>query len=79
MDLDLHQIVKNQYNKVAQMGNVIIEDHVEIGCKYYRRQSDVGSTIIRKGVKLDNHTDSAQCRDRRKYSDCCADRCCRIY
>lgn len=42
------------YKKVAQIGNVIIEDHVEIGANTAIDRATLGSTIIRKGVKLDN-------------------------
>lgn len=42
------------YKKVAQTGNVIIEDHVEIGANTTIDRATMGSTIIRKGVKLDN-------------------------
>jgi UDP-3-O-[3-hydroxymyristoyl] glucosamine N-acyltransferase len=42
------------YNKVAQIGNVIIEDQVEIGANSTIDRATLGSTIIRKGVKLDN-------------------------
>lgn len=45
---------ENQYKKVAQIGNVIIEDHVEIGANSTIDRATLGSTIIRKGVKLDN-------------------------
>ena len=44
----------NEYKKVAQIGNVIIEDHVEIGANSTIDRATLGSTIIRKGVKLDN-------------------------
>lgn len=44
----------DSYNKVAQIGNVIIEDHVEIGANTTVDRATLGSTIIRKGVKLDN-------------------------
>src|SRR5258706_4743346 len=44
----------NEYQKVAQIGNVIIEDHVEIGAVTTIDRATLGSTIIRKGVKLDN-------------------------
>jgi len=40
--------------KVAQIGNVIIEDNVEIGSNTTIDRATLGSTIIRKGVKLDN-------------------------
>ncbi len=42
------------YKKVPQLGNVIIEDHVEIGANTTIDRATIGSTIIRKGVKLDN-------------------------
>jgi len=45
---------ENQYKKVAQIGNVIIEDHVEVGANSTIDRATLGSTIIRKGVKLDN-------------------------
>ena len=44
----------NNYMKVAQIGNVIIEDNVEIGANTCIDRATLGSTIIRKGVKLDN-------------------------
>jgi UDP-3-O-[3-hydroxymyristoyl] glucosamine N-acyltransferase len=42
------------YNKVPQIGNVILEDHVEIGAGTCVDRATLGSTIIKKGVKLDN-------------------------
>jgi UDP-3-O-[3-hydroxymyristoyl] glucosamine N-acyltransferase len=42
------------YQKVSQIGNVIIEDEVEIGANTTIDRATMGSTIIRKGVKLDN-------------------------
>lgn len=42
------------YNKVPQIGNVIIEDNVDIGSGTTIDRATLGSTIIRKGVKLDN-------------------------
>lgn len=42
------------YNKVPQIGNVILEDNVEIGACTTIDRATLGSTIIRKGVKLDN-------------------------
>ncbi len=45
---------ENQYNKVAQIGNVILEDHVEVGANTSIDRATLGSTVIRKGVKLDN-------------------------
>ncbi len=44
----------NNYKKVPQIGNVIIEDHVEIGANTCIDRATLGSTKIRKGVKLDN-------------------------
>ena len=44
----------NNYNKVPQIGNVIIEDRVEIGANTTIDRATLGSTILRKGVKLDN-------------------------
>jgi len=45
---------ENNYKKVPQIGNVIIEDYVEIGSNTSIDRATMGSTIIRKGVKLDN-------------------------
>ncbi|GAB4131885.1 MAG: UDP-3-O-(3-hydroxymyristoyl)glucosamine N-acyltransferase [Bacteroidia bacterium] len=45
---------ENNYSKVPHIGNVIIEDHVEIGANTTIDRATLGSTIIRKGVKLDN-------------------------
>lgn len=42
------------YNKVPQIGNVIIEDNVDIGACTTIDRATLGSTILRKGVKLDN-------------------------
>ena len=42
------------YKKIAQIGNVIIEDNVEIGSNTTIDRATLGSTIIRRGVKLDN-------------------------
>lgn len=43
------------YNKIPQIGNVIIEDFVDIGAATTIDRATMGSTIIRQGVKLDNH------------------------
>lgn len=45
---------ENNYSKVPHIGNVIVEDHVEIGANTTIDRATLGSTIIRKGVKLDN-------------------------
>ena len=42
------------YSRVPQIGNVIIEDNVDIGAGTTIDRATLGSTIIRKGVKLDN-------------------------
>jgi len=42
------------YIKVAQIGNVIIEDNVEIGACTAIDRATIGSTVIKNGVKLDN-------------------------
>lgn len=42
------------YNKIPQIGNVIIEDNVEIGANTCIDRSTMGQTVIHKGVKLDN-------------------------
>ncbi len=44
----------NNYQKVPQIGNVVLEDHVEIGSNSTIDRATMGSTVIRKGVKLDN-------------------------
>ncbi|MBM3440030.1 MAG: UDP-3-O-(3-hydroxymyristoyl)glucosamine N-acyltransferase, partial [Bacteroidetes bacterium] len=42
------------FKKVPQMGNVLIEDQVEIGANCSIDRATIGSTIIRRGAKLDN-------------------------
>lgn len=42
------------WKKIEHTGNVIIEDDVEIGANTCIDKSQMGSTIIRKGVKMDN-------------------------
>lgn len=42
------------YAKVPQIGNVVIEDQVEIGANTTIDRATIGSTIVRKGAKLDN-------------------------
>lgn len=44
----------NAYGKVPQIGNVIIHDDVEIGANCTIDRATMGSTVIGKGVKLDN-------------------------
>ncbi|MBL7748763.1 MAG: UDP-3-O-(3-hydroxymyristoyl)glucosamine N-acyltransferase [Chitinophagaceae bacterium] len=40
--------------KVPQLGNVVIEDHVEIGANATIDRATIGSTLIKSGAKLDN-------------------------
>ena len=47
------------YKKIPQTGNVIIEDNCEIGANTTIDRASIGSTIIRKGVKIDNHVQIA--------------------
>ena len=42
------------YKKVPQIGNVVLEDNVEIGANTCIDRATMGSTVIRHGVKLDN-------------------------
>lgn len=44
----------SEFMKIPQIGNVIIEDNVEIGANVAIDRATMGSTIIKKGVKLDN-------------------------
>ncbi|WP_420553371.1 UDP-3-O-(3-hydroxymyristoyl)glucosamine N-acyltransferase [Tenacibaculum aiptasiae] len=43
-----------EYKAIPQIGNVIIEDNVDIGSNSTIDRATLGSTVIRKGVKLDN-------------------------
>jgi len=45
---------ENEFMKIPQMGNVVIEDNVELGANVTIDRATMGSTIIRRGVKLDN-------------------------
>jgi UDP-3-O-[3-hydroxymyristoyl] glucosamine N-acyltransferase len=45
---------QGEFQKVPQIGNVIIEDFVEIGANCSIDRATMGSTIIRRGVKIDN-------------------------
>lgn len=46
--------VNDQYNKIPQIGNVELDDDVEIGANTCIDRATMGSTRIGKGVKLDN-------------------------
>ncbi|MGB5821355.1 MAG: UDP-3-O-(3-hydroxymyristoyl)glucosamine N-acyltransferase [Saonia sp.] len=45
---------EGEYTKVPQTGNVILEDYVDVGAGTTIDRATLGSTILRKGVKLDN-------------------------
>ena len=45
---------KGVYHKVPQIGNVILEDDVEIGANTTIDRAALGSTIVKKGTKIDN-------------------------
>ena len=45
---------ETEFMRIPQLGNVILEDHVEIGANVAIDRATMGSTIIRRGVKLDN-------------------------
>ncbi len=45
---------KGVYHKIPQVGNVIIEDDVELGANVTIDRASLGSTVIKKGVKIDN-------------------------
>ena len=46
---------QGEFIKVPQTWNVVIEDNVDVGAATSIDRATLGSTIIRKGVKLDNH------------------------
>ena len=45
---------ENEYQKVVHVGNVVLENHVEIGANTTIERATLGSTLVKKGVKLDN-------------------------
>jgi UDP-3-O-[3-hydroxymyristoyl] glucosamine N-acyltransferase len=45
---------KSEYEKIPQIGNVVIEDDVEIGSNVSIDRAALGSTIIKRGCKIDN-------------------------
>lgn len=47
------------YKAIPQIGNVILEDHVSIGSNTSVDRATMGSTIIRKGAKIDNQVQIA--------------------
>lgn len=48
------QPTKDGYEKIPQLGNVVLEDYVEIGSNCSIDRGTIGSTIIGKGTKIDN-------------------------
>jgi len=44
----------NVRRKIPQLGNVILEDQVEIGCNSCVDRGTLGATIVKKGTKIDN-------------------------
>jgi UDP-3-O-[3-hydroxymyristoyl] glucosamine N-acyltransferase len=47
------------YKNIPQIGNVILEDNVSVGANATIDRATMGSTIIKKGVKIDNHVQIA--------------------
>lgn len=45
---------KGEFQKIPQIGNVVLEDNVDIGANSTIDRATMGSTIIRKGAKIDN-------------------------
>ena len=45
---------EGRHDKVPQVGNVVIEDDVEIGCNACIDRATIGSTLIKRGTKMDN-------------------------
>ncbi len=45
---------EGHYHKIPQIGNVVIEDDVELGANTTIDRATMGATIIRRGVKIDN-------------------------
>ncbi len=48
------QPTKDGYQKIPQLGNVVLEDNVEIGSNCSIDRGTIGSTLIGKGTKIDN-------------------------
>lgn len=47
-------LADRSYKKIPQIGNVVLENNVEIGANSVIDRATMGSTIIRQGVKIDN-------------------------
>lgn len=50
---------KGKHLKIPQVGNVVIEDDVEVGANVCIDRATLGTTIVRKGTKIDNHVQIA--------------------
>ncbi|WP_332020579.1 UDP-3-O-(3-hydroxymyristoyl)glucosamine N-acyltransferase, partial [Kaistella sp.] len=48
------QVTKDGYQKIPQLGNVVLGDHVEIGSNCSIDRGTIGSTVIGNGTKIDN-------------------------
>ncbi|MBP1764353.1 MAG: UDP-3-O-(3-hydroxymyristoyl) glucosamine N-acyltransferase [Firmicutes bacterium] len=46
--------IEGRHRKVPQVGNVVLEDDVEVGCNTAIDRATTGSTIVRRGTKIDN-------------------------
>ena len=67
------------YEKIPQIGIVILEDNVEIGANTCIDRATMGATIIHKGVKLDNLIQVAHNVEVGENTVMASSRCCRIY
>ena len=68
------------FQAVPQIGNVVIEDQVDIGAGTTIDRATLGSTIIGKGVKIrQSGTNSSQCRNWKKHRYSISNRHCRFY
>jgi UDP-3-O-[3-hydroxymyristoyl] glucosamine N-acyltransferase len=47
-------LADNNYMKIPQIGNVILEDNVEIGANTCIDRATMGSTVVQRGAKIDN-------------------------
>ena len=54
MDLVFAPNSEGNYNKIQQIGNVVTKEFVEIGSNTTIDRATLGSTLIKKGAKLDN-------------------------
>lgn len=47
-------VTDSNYMKIPQIGNVVLEDYVEVGANSCIDRATMGSTVVKEGVKLDN-------------------------